>query len=486
MRDSSIRSEQASIKAILQTLLILGLIAAAAVARLTDLSADPQALRLTTSASLLSDEGFYSHQAANAALGFGSDLRGDFSPAVAYPAWFPIQRWTYQLLGVSLRSTRLPAAIAGIFAACALSFSMFRIGNRRAFVFALILLLFSFLTLSFSRLALLEMPALFYCALSFLMLTGLKPRLITTFAAGILASMAVMTKLSTLPFVVVAGLWLLMHSRSHVAVFIGGFAAVGCIFAALSWRGHQVDLTYFLSENVWFRGEKIFEKFRDSWRNFFVHNEAFGCSPLLGVLAALAGPVTAIFAKNRGERFAGLWASFQMAAIGSWYYQPSRYHLLWFMPGLLCLAILLSRLRYLYIAAAGIILGLGLEAPANLNLLIAPDHSIRDAGAACARIAESVSDKPFLIGNMAGTMGVAGGMGSLVLYGPTARRAKALEGPRPSLLVTRFPYDPSDYPEVTAKYAPHFAASFDLLKRYRPDARVFIYYLVPKSQKEPF
>jgi len=121
--------------------------------------------RLSWSSALLTDEGFYIHDARNRVL-FGHPT-DQFSNALIMPVLDAVQTGMFHLFGVSVVSARAISVVLGL-----LTLPVFFDAMRRAFglrpaVFALLLLGLDHVSLLYSRLALMDTPAAFVLVCAF-------------------------------------------------------------------------------------------------------------------------------------------------------------------------------------------------------------------------------------------------------------------------------------------------------------------------------
>jgi len=121
---------------------------------------------LSWSSALLTDEGFYIHDARNRVL-FGHAQTDQFSNALIMPVLDAVQTGVFHLFGVSVVSARAISVALGL-----LTLPVFFDAMRRAFglrpaVFALLLLGLDHVSLLYSRLALMDTPAAFVLVCAF-------------------------------------------------------------------------------------------------------------------------------------------------------------------------------------------------------------------------------------------------------------------------------------------------------------------------------
>jgi len=148
--------------------LILGLcLAAALMIGLRCVALDSDAYpRLSWSSALLTDEGFYMHDARNRVL-FGHARTDQFSNALIMPVLDAVQTGVFHLFGVSVVSARAISVALGL-----LTLPVFFDAMRRAFglrpaVLGLLLLGLDHVSLLYSRLALMDTPAAFVLVCAF-------------------------------------------------------------------------------------------------------------------------------------------------------------------------------------------------------------------------------------------------------------------------------------------------------------------------------
>ena len=137
---------------------ILLLIAGVA-ARIVWLSSDAY-LHLDWSAGLLTDEGFYIHNARNWVL-FGMARTDEFNNMLLAPVLHVLQCLVFMTLGVGAIQARLISVVLGLLGAASLYGGLRRIADERIAITALVFALFDHPALLFGRMALMDTPAAF-------------------------------------------------------------------------------------------------------------------------------------------------------------------------------------------------------------------------------------------------------------------------------------------------------------------------------------
>ncbi|HLJ56200.1 MAG TPA: glycosyltransferase family 39 protein [Chthonomonadaceae bacterium] len=140
-------------------------IALAVLLRLVALDSDPYA-RLSWSSGLLTDEGFYIHNARNVAL-FGSPVKDGFNNMLIMPTLHFVQVAVLRVWGVGAVPARMISVVCSLLAVAALYFAVNRAFGRRAALIAALILALDHTNLLYNRMALMDTPGelLLVCAL---------------------------------------------------------------------------------------------------------------------------------------------------------------------------------------------------------------------------------------------------------------------------------------------------------------------------------
>lgn len=316
-------------------LLAVLMVLAAAGARLLHLEADLP-LELTKSGAPLSDEGWNSNAAVRFWLFGYWYLPGDVNRAVMQPVFHLLQGATFSTLGVSLFSARL-TAVALFLGLVGLMASTIRLqaGLIGALLTA-VLLTTNFHLFAYSRLALIDLPMLFFVIASLWLLVtlGTKRYLLGGILAGLACSWALLTKPTALFAMPVLLLVAAMGSESprfRVRRSLGFLAS-----AILSTGSHYLLGLFFFPQDMpafWFL---IASKVRHSQiglleRTWSAIRIMGGRDPLLCVALIFSVLVIARHWKRTGLRsqrvtiFYLLGSVSYFAVICSSHYQPVRY-----------------------------------------------------------------------------------------------------------------------------------------------------------------
>ncbi len=206
--------------------IVLPILVIAVGLRLYGLDADPD-WRLDWNPGLLTDEAFYMHNARNQVL-FGQANLDEFNNAVLSPIVHAFHVWLFSRFGVGYVQGRVVSVVLGLLSVALLGrilWIAFRGAGRpeRALRDAGVLaalgtawLAYEHLYLLYNRTALLETPAAFFCLLSLWCFAegfacrGTWGAGLWAGLAGLMAVLALATKLTALPFVIalILGAWL--------------------------------------------------------------------------------------------------------------------------------------------------------------------------------------------------------------------------------------------------------------------------------------
>lgn len=127
------------------------------VLRLVHLRSDPY-VRIDWDTGILTDEGFYIHNARNVVL-FGHARTDDFNNMLLAPLWHAVQVVTFTLIGVGSAQARLISVTAGLLAVLALFVALRRWYGLPIAATGALLLGLDHVSVLFQRLALLDVPS---------------------------------------------------------------------------------------------------------------------------------------------------------------------------------------------------------------------------------------------------------------------------------------------------------------------------------------
>ncbi len=137
--------------------LMVAAIGLMATLRVIALDSDPYS-HLSWSSALLTDEGFYIHNARNVAL-FGHATTDQFNNMLIMPTLHQVQVWVFSMWGVGAIQARAISVAAGILTLVVFYFAMKRsFGSQIAFI-SLLFLGLGHANLMYSRMALMDTPA---------------------------------------------------------------------------------------------------------------------------------------------------------------------------------------------------------------------------------------------------------------------------------------------------------------------------------------
>ncbi len=137
--------------------------------RLAALSSDPYPA-LSWSTALLTDEGFYLHDGRNRIL-FGIGRQDEFTNSLIMPLLDAAQREVFFQFGVGFVQTRLISVVGSLFSLLCLVSGVRRIGGNKAACLTALFYGLDHITLLYSRMGLMDTPALFPMTLAFELFT---------------------------------------------------------------------------------------------------------------------------------------------------------------------------------------------------------------------------------------------------------------------------------------------------------------------------
>lgn len=330
-------------KRILTVVLIAGTVALAVWARVVALDADPD-FRLDWSSGLLTDEGFYTHNARNAVL-LGQARTNEFNNMVLSPLVHAVQAGVFRLLGVGYPQARAISVVCSLLTLLVMFAALRRaFGERVAWLGTLVLAL-EHAYLMYNRMALLETPATLFLALAFYAWVRRGEGLAWSALAGVMTVTACSIKslcVFLIPAPLLASWWSgrtqARSTRWEVTATAGGMLVAGLLYAMVwllpHWREYRHMSDFYLTYQIMPRN--LFEAYADLRRAILNHQYGLmgylsGHMPIT-IFLALTTTLLAIFREEERRRGNGavefllVWMWMGIALLAFIRYAPSRYY----------------------------------------------------------------------------------------------------------------------------------------------------------------
>ncbi|MCS7310478.1 MAG: glycosyltransferase family 39 protein [Armatimonadetes bacterium] len=325
-------------------------------ARVVSLDADPD-FRLCWSSGVLTDEGFYAHNARNVVL-LGHARTNEFNNMVLSPLVHAAQAAVFRLFGVGYPQARAISVVCSLLTLVVLFAGLRRAFGERAAWVGTLVLAWEHAYLMYNRMALLETPATLFLALSFYAWVRRREGLAWAALSGVMAVIACSIKslcVFFLPAPLLASWWsgrtAGRDTRWEMAAIASGMAVAGMLYAGVwllpHWREYRHMSDFYLTYQIMPR--HLMDAYTDVRRALLNHERG-----LMGYLIAHM-PVTTLLAlvttllaafsleeRRRGDgalQFLLLWAWLGIALLAVIRYAPSRYYVPIY-PALACLGAL--------------------------------------------------------------------------------------------------------------------------------------------------
>jgi 4-amino-4-deoxy-L-arabinose transferase-like glycosyltransferase len=326
--------------------LVVIVLALALAVRLVALSSDPPGW-LSWSAGIYSDEGIYSNDARMLVLDAQHEP-GNFKVSIIAPLQHRLLLAVFHRFGVSLRIVRLVAVVFSMGTLAAFWLTLRLEYDRTTALVGLTLLAVSAPFVLYNRLGLLEMPALFWLTIGYLMLavahrvSCARRRFAALLLAGLFAGIAIAWKgtflLGALPLLACA-VW---RHRAMAIAAAGGAAASLAAYCAVFYLPHREDIArisdYYIEHQ--YLPHSMAGVVHDVARGVAT-GDADGVMPYLFrfapalLLFALCALLPKVRAKD--DLWLWLWAGVPIVVLLFSNYTPSRYFMI-FWPALAALA----------------------------------------------------------------------------------------------------------------------------------------------------
>ena len=216
--------------------------------RLVDLQSDPYR-GLDWDTGLMTDEGFYTHNARNVAL-FGQARTDEFNNMLASPLLHYLQVAVFSVTGFSAVNARLISVVLSLLTLAVYFAAMRRAFGIRVAVTAALFLGLDHTNVLFNRMALLDTPAtlLAVCAL-YTLVRAERDQPIRRNAwlagCGILLGLTLITRslcVYLIPAAVIAAIMTRRDRVSGVGSLLGGLLAVLFVYAAVWYLPHKFEM----------------------------------------------------------------------------------------------------------------------------------------------------------------------------------------------------------------------------------------------------
>lgn len=346
------------------------------VVRVVALRSDPY-LRLDWSAGLLTDEGFYIHNARNVAL-FGRAKLDEFNNMLLSPALHFVQVAVFQTFGVGAAQARMISVVCSLLSLALLWDGVRRVFGSRVATTTAVFLGFDHTNLLFNRMALLDTPAAlgavaaFYAFVRGALAERSKSQGMWLAGAGALLGVTVTNRslclyLLPVPFVALAwGQSRFTPARTAAAAVLAGLATVLSLYAVLWYLPNRVESSamsrYYLFEQILPKslthlGQNIQHAVLGDHRGFtpylFRHMPVLFILALLGLTVPVLGRprrpgITMSPAARRAEVYLVTWLLLGWAILAVISYSPSRYYVTTYPALAACAALALWRLPELW------------------------------------------------------------------------------------------------------------------------------------------
>lgn len=457
------------------------LILIAAGARFIHLEADFP-VQLTKSGAPLSDEGWHSNAAARYWLFDYWYLPGDVNRVIMQPTFQLLQWISFGALGVGLTSARLVPVLLFLGLVALMASTIRTETGPTGALIAAALLSTDFHLFAYSRIALIDLPMLFFviAALWLLVTLGPKRSLVGGLMAGLVFSLALLTKPSALFAAPILLLTALLGSegwrdkwKQSLAFLAGTILLTGSHHLIAMWffRRDQPAHWQLISSKIKFEGMGLWER---TWTGIKVMG---GRDVLLCIALLLSVAIVAQhwrrngLASQRVAVFFMLGTAGSFAVIASSHYQPARYFtpLIALSIGVVSLATAIALSNHWRPVSALLVslvaLHIGVGTFRIVDYLAHPKWSYREF---CKELRSDLekSDRLLLMGDMAPQVTLATGIeaiSGLVGSQPAVLRFQEY---RPTHLITRSPFTDRLTAAVGSKAKLELVKTYDVMENY--------------------
>ena len=178
----------ADARRVLKSVLLIMAAVAAVVLRLIRLQSDAYP-HLSWSSALLTDEGFYIHNARNVVL-FGTARTDEFNNMLIMPTLHFVQVWVFRMFGVGAVQARSISVVCGILETALLTSAVWKIFGKRSGIAAGLFVGLGHTSLLYSRMALMDTPAALFLTVQFSLWAVAMRRVCAAKSPGVAAAAA--------------------------------------------------------------------------------------------------------------------------------------------------------------------------------------------------------------------------------------------------------------------------------------------------------
>ncbi|MCS6830901.1 MAG: glycosyltransferase family 39 protein [bacterium] len=323
--------------------LIVVAVALAVWARVVSLDADPD-FRLCWSSGLLTDEGFYTHNARNAVL-LGHARTNEFNNMVLSPLVHAVQAAVFRVFGVGYPQARAISVVCSLLTLVVLFAALRRAFGERVAWIGTLVLAWEHAYLMYNRMALLETPATLFLALAFYAWVRRSEGLAWSALVGVMTIIACSIKSLCaffIPAPLLASWW---SGRTHgrntrweIAATAGGMLVAGLLYAGVwllpHWREYRHMSDFYLTYQILPRN--LLEAYADVRRallnyEYGLMGYLFAHLPVTFILALIT-TLLALFRSEERRKGNGavelllVWMWLGIALLAFIRYAPSRYY----------------------------------------------------------------------------------------------------------------------------------------------------------------
>ncbi len=469
-----------SIRALL--LVVVLIVLAAAGARLFYLEADFP-IELTKSGAPMSDEGWHSNAAVRYWLFGYWYLPGDVNRVIMQPTFQLLQWITLGALGVSLTTVRLSAVVLFLGLTVLMTNTIRTQSRLIGGLVAMALLTTDFHLFAYSRIALVDLPMLFFviASLWLLMTMGSKHDLLGGILAGLAYSLALLTKPTALfaaPLLLLFAALGAEELKTRLRRSLGFLGATVLLIGSQIARGFvyfpqdMVDYFSLMSSKVEGDGPSYVDRAWTAIRIMGGRDLLLCVALILAAIFLLQHWKRVGLAGHRVSMFYLLATISSFAVIASSGYQPVRY----FVPfialaiGVVSIAttLAIARQRYFFASTLALLvtLHIGFGTYRIVDYLAHPQWSYRNFCGELKSDLEGGSSRLLLMGDMAPQASIATGIEAISGLVGTQPAAWRFQEYRPTHLITRSPFTEGLIVAIEDLDSPELIKSYDVLENY--------------------
>jgi 4-amino-4-deoxy-L-arabinose transferase-like glycosyltransferase len=456
--------------------------------------------QLTWSGDVYTDEGWNANNAIAYQVRGDWHVEGDWNPAVFLPVYTLLQVASFKLFGMSLFSARLTIGVFFLLSVLLILLILKKHHGWPIVLITAILLSVNYFLFAYSRIALMEIPMLFFAMVGMLLAFHSSGRYwyVYNFASSMFISISLLIKTSALfIFPVIFYIFYciskyeLHDTVKHFSFFILISFILFFIYYILAVSNYANDYHYFRKLNVSLQGEWNPLKFpkyilKAFWGGHIVDKILFAASNLFLIYAIMMRQELSEY--RNAIVISAIWILSATLIFGSYNYAPPRYYVSNAIPVTVLNAILINYVlrkhfhRFVKCSILALYIAFITTNIYNIfNYMQSPKYSFLSMSKEIRRVISSEDNTSILMGHFANSISLANGVFSVNDDLGTEDLDQKIKRYHPKYYVSMGKYSESGRGNVLDRfYKVELISTFDVFDNYYNHKPVYFYRLRDK------